>query len=442
MPEAALGPAPEPGAVPPERSRKVLLLAAFVALLLVAAGGAVVFWPTRNEPGVDTATSKPSRPLTPFEQTLQLLQAQAAALTSGDEKGWLAPLDPANRKMIDRYKIIYRNLRALEISHAEFHAEKQPEASSGDTVVADTALAYCLSGVSCPSWRRSSWVEGPPQAAYRVTVKRVNGAYRITAMTDKGAADDNYLQPAPWDNRALTVLKGKRVIVAGPSSQAKRLKQVLALAEKAAKAVDKYAGYIKNPQRRYRVYVADERGWKDWYGGVDEDWIIGYEIPLNATGGDVILRAKSAGDQRQLAVTVKHELAHVVTLASGHWETGDDQWLVEGIAEYIGALPRKPQETGNHDVLAETFRRRGVPKSIAVPSLTAKADDLTVNTLYAMGHYATACMADKFGERKLMRFTDLVLRQAKKPDEASRSAYGKPFATVDRDCLSWIRKRV
>ncbi len=422
----------------PGRSRN-LLLAFLTAVLLVAAGGALVAWPIRSE---STVAPKSSRPLTPFEQAQKLLRAQAAALAGGDEKGWLAPLDPANKKMIDRYKIIYRNLRALEISHAEFHAEKKQDASSGDTVVADIALAYCLSGVNCPSWRRNSWIEGPPQAAYRVTIKPANGKYRITTMTEKGAADGNYLQPAPWDNRALTVLKGKRVIVAGPSSQAKRLKQVLTLAEKAAKAVDKYAGYIKNRQRRYRVYVADEKGWKDWYGGVDQDWIIGYEIPLNATGGDVILRAKSAGDQRQLAVTVKHELAHVVTLASGHWETGDDQWLVEGIAEYIGALPRKPQETGNHDVLAETFRKRGVPKSIAVPSLTAKSDDLTVNTLYAMGHYATACMADRFGERKLMKFTDLVLREAKKPDEASRSAYGKPFATVDKDCLSWIRKRV
>jgi hypothetical protein len=232
------------------------------------------------------------------------------------------------------------------------------------------------------------------------------------------------------------------VIVAGPNSQAKRLKQVLKLAEKAAKVTDKYAGYVNNPQRRYRVYVADEAGWKKWYGGIEQKWVIGYEMPLNSTGGDIILRAKASEDPRQLAVTLQHELTHVVTLAGGHWETTDDQWLIEGIAEYVGALPRKAQDTGNHDVLAESFGKHGAPKTIVVPQLPDDADDLTVNTLYAMGHYATSCMAATYGERKLMQFTNLVLREAKKPDEASRTAYGKPFATVDKACVRWIRDRV
>ena len=50
-------------------------------------------------------------------------------------------------------------------------------------------------------------------------------------------------------------------------------------------------------------------------------------------------------------------------------------------------------------------------------------------------------MAAKFGERKLLQFANLVLREAKSLDEASRTAYGKPFATVDKACLSWIRDR-
>ncbi|GIF09568.1 hypothetical protein [Actinoplanes siamensis] len=44
-------------------------------------------------------------------------------------------------------------------------------------------------------------------------------------------------------------------------------------------------------------------------------------------------------------------------------------------------------------------------------------------------------MAEKYGDRR-PRSTNLVLPEAKKPDEASRAAYGKPFAIVDRACLS------
>ncbi|BCJ43834.1 hypothetical protein GCM10010168_91230 [Actinoplanes ianthinogenes] len=429
--------APQP---PPKRSHTTGILAALAAVLLAAAAAAVIFWPDRDETAKADAAGKPTRPATPFESALEALHRQAEALVKGDEKGWLAPVDPANKALVTRYRTMFTNLRSLEISHAEFHADKL-EGGTAEKVVTQAALGYCFSGVSCPAWR-NNYDEGPAKATYRVTFTLAGTTWRITEMNDAAGVEHNYLQPAPWDNRELTFVKGKRVIVAGPRSQAKRLKQVLALSEKAAQVTDKYAGFVNNAQRRYRVYLADEAGWKKWYGGIDQKWVIGYEMPLNATGGDVILRAKASADSRQLAVTVQHELTHVVTLAGGHWENTDDQWLVEGIAEYIGALPRGPQNTGNHDVLSESFRRRGEPKTIAVPPLSDDADDLTVNTLYAMGHYATACMADKFGEQKLMQFTDLVLRAAKKPDEASRTAYGKPFATVDKACLSWIRDRV
>ncbi|WP_083971113.1 M1 aminopeptidase family protein [Actinoplanes awajinensis] len=440
-PPAPWGPPPFPPIPPaPQRNWKPAVFATLAAVILAAGAGAAVLWPARDEPAKADAATAPARPATPFELVAERLQKQAEALTKGDEKAWLAFVDPAKKTLVTRYRTMFRNLRTLEISHAEFHADKL-EGTTATKVVTQAALGYCFSGVACPDWRKN-YDEGPAKVTYRLTFQQVRGQWVITELNDQAGVENNYLQPAPWDNRALTFVKGKRVIVAGPSSQAKQLKQVLVLAERAAKVADRYAGYVNNPQRRYRVYVADEKGWKNWYGGIKEKWVIGYEMPLNSTGGDIVLRAKSSADRGQLAVTIQHELAHVVTLAGGTWETTDDQWLVEGVAEYIGALPRKPQDTGNHDVLIEAFQRRGMPKSIAVPSLADNADDLTVNTLYAMGHYATACMAAKFGDRKLLQFTNLVLREAKKPDEASRTAYGKPFATVDKACLSWIRDRV
>ncbi|GIF15050.1 hypothetical protein [Actinoplanes teichomyceticus] len=408
--------------------------------MLAAAAGAAVRWPHPAEPAKAGAAAQPTRPPTPFAIVLQRLRKQADALVSGDEKTWMSPVDPARKALVTRYRTMYRNLRALQISHAEIHADKLA-GTTATKVVVQAALGYCLSGVACPAWR-DDYDEGPAKATYRLTFQQVRGQWSIVDLNDAAGVQHNHLQPAPWDNRKLTFVTGRRVIVAGPSGQAKRLKQVLALAEKAAGVADRYAGYVHNPQPRYRVYVADEKGWKNWYGGIDEKWVIGYEMPLNSTGGDVILRARGSTDPRQLAVTIQHELAHVITLAGGHWETSDDQWLVEGVAEYIGAQPRAPQETGNRDVLAAVFRERGVPKSIAVPPLPDDADDLTVNTIYAMGHYATACMAAKFGERRMLKFTDLVLREAKKPDEAARTAYGRSFASVDRACLSWIRDRV
>ena len=416
----------------PSRSLKPVVAAVVAAVLLVAGVAAVIFWPKAEEPAA--AVPEPKRPLTAFEQSLALLQKQATALEKGDEKGWLAPVDP---KLIPQYRMIFRNLRGLGIGHVEYHATPD-EASTRTKAVVNASLGYCFQGGVCPPWRSGS-SDGPPKFSHQLTLTPRAGSYVITrTKTAKGAT------VPPWSAQTLHFAVGKRVVVAGPGNQKKYLKRFLKLAEKAAGVTDRYATLIGNKQgARYRVYLADDKSWKKWYGGERAGWSIGYAIPLNTAGTDIVLRTRKVLQEDDMLLVVQHELAHVVTLAGlSTRDTDDDQWLVEGIAEYIGAYPKKPQHTYSRYVLAEAFRKRGAPKSIAVRSLTDNADDLTVSTLYAMGHYASGCMADRYGERRLMKFIDLVLRKGGKPAEASQAAFGKPFKSVDKACLSWIRSRV
>jgi hypothetical protein len=400
----------------------------------------VVFWPSR-EP-VAVAQPQPTRPPTPFEQAAAILDQQAAALVKGDEKGWLAPVDPARPALVARYRNIFRNLRGLDVSHAEYHARPLPDGKPG-AVIAKALFGYCFSGVACPSWR-SSADDGPPKVTHHLTFEVINGRYAITALDPEPGTSFNQLEPAPWDGAALVIARGERVTVAATGNQGKHVKKVLAAAEKAAGITDRFAGYVGNRQQRYRIYLADDRAWRTWYGGEQLNWVIGYELPLNAIGADVVLRAGKLPEGRhELAFLVQHELGHVVTLAGlTRWETDDDQWLLEGIAEYIGAHPAAADDTGNRDILATEFRRRDAPKTIATASLTDDADDRAVDRLYAMGHFATSCMAARYGERKLFAFVDRVLRKGEKPDQAARAAYGTSFAAVDKACLKWIRAKV
>jgi hypothetical protein len=48
-------------------------------------------------------------------------------------------------------------------------------------------------------------------------------------------------------------------------------------------------------------------------------------------------------------------------------------------------------------------------------------------------------MATKFGQRKMFDFIKLTLREGYGLDQASQEAYGKPFHTVDKSCVSWIK---
>ncbi|MEU4419450.1 hypothetical protein AB0F81_02420 [Actinoplanes sp. NPDC024001] len=411
------------------------IVAGLAVVLTVAAGaGAVVFWPEAEEPAA--ADLPPRRPLTPFEAALGVLQAQAAALEKGDEKGWLAPVDTAQPKLIAKYRTIFRNLRGLDVGHVEYHADPQE-----DSTVVLASLGYCFKGAVCPEWRSGDG-HGPPKLEQEVTFALRDGRYVLTGMTP--AKRDRNLKSPPWESQTLHFARGARVVVAGPSSQRKHLKRILKVAEKAAAVTDRFAGQIGNRQgARYRIYLADEKSWKSWYGGNDMKWAIGYAIPLNAAGSDIVLRTRKVLQEKDLSVIVQHELAHVVTLGGlSTRDTDDDQWLVEGIAEYIGSYPKKPQNTYSQFVLEAAFSRHGSPRTIAAPPLTSDADDLTVAALYAMGHYASGCIASKYGEPKLMKFADLVLRKGSKPDAASRAVFGKPFPAVDKACLSWIKSRV
>ncbi|MEV4703433.1 hypothetical protein [Actinoplanes sp. NPDC049316] len=424
------------------RRRAVAVVAGLAAAVVAVTAGAVAFWPSGRPAAVvhlqqDTASPPP----TPFAQVVAILDHQAAALLAGDERGWLAPVDPKRPALLKRYRGIFRNLRGLDVRHVEYHAFERQDGKPG-AVTANAVLGYCLGGGACPGWR-SEFDQGPPKTTQLVTFEMIGGRYTITDLAAGMGAGGNKVQAAPWDGDELIIARGKRVTVAAPRSQKKNVRTVLAAAEKAAVVADGFAAYVNNPQPHYRVYLADDRAWHSWYGGRRPTWFIGYQLRLNASGADVVLRAgKVLKSRRQLAFTVQHELGHVVTLSGTTKERSEHQWLSEGIAEYIGAYPRKLATTGNWDVVAAEFRRRDAPVTIATTSLTGAADDRTVDRLYAMGHFAATCMAEKYGQRKLFAFTDGVLRRGERIDKAARAAYGRSFDTVDKACVTWIRAKV
>ncbi len=110
-------------------------------------------------------------------------------------------------------------------------------------------------------------------------------------------------------------------------------------------------------------------------------------------------------------------------------------WLVEGVAEYIGAQPR---------AAGATYSRIAVrrPTSLAARPLRDGARRPEVAAFYALGHYAVQCLATKFGEARAMEFVRLRLRLGNSLDTAARSVFGRPFGTVDRTCVDWIRQQV
>jgi hypothetical protein len=425
-------------------TRRALVVSASVLAAAVAVStGIVAFSPSSSrhpEPiamPAAAATQPPAK--TPLEQAEQSLDQQAAALLRGDEKGWLAAVDTRKPALVAHYRSMFRSLRGLGVSQFDYRPYIRP-GGKGATVVLGATVTYCLSRTRCPDWTADE-SSGPPRVEQQLTLAPIRGHYVITTLT-KGPQRTR-LQPTPWESGDLVFARGSRVTVAGPKSQSKNLRRVLAIAEKSARINDKFAGYVRNPQSRYRVLLADDKTWKSWYGGIEGTWTVAYAVPLNDAGTDVVLRmTKLQGDSELLATTIQHELGHVVTLGGiGVRDFDEDQWLTEGIAEYIGWAPKHATASWRRASVRNAFRGAKRPRTIASKPLSDDASDAASDRFYGLGHFAADCMAQQYGERALFEFVRLTLRADNTYDQASRDAFGKPFATVDKGCLVWIKNQ-
>jgi hypothetical protein len=372
-----------------------------------------------------------------WDEAKQALDRQAAALVRGDEQGWLAAVDPANARLREQYRGMYANLRALGVSAWSYHVRIPAVTRYGrPELETDTTVAFCLHTASCPAFDPARSASGQPVSTVdqHLSMTRRDGAYVITALEPVEGQ-----LTMPWQGR-LTFAQGKRVTVAAPPSQAGRLAEAVAAADRAAVVADRYARFVGNPQQRYRVYLAGEAEWRTWFGGAPRRNAIGYAIPVGIAATEVVLRMdelRGAGLQE----TARHELGHVVTLS------GSDQryaavydvheWLVEGVAEYIGHVPEPPTASRRQPLIDGAKR---LPASLAMPPLTDDSPPDEVNRFYGLGHHAVSCLADRFGERAFFGFFTRVLREGASYAEASRAAFRRPWKEVDRACVAAIRR--
>jgi hypothetical protein len=415
-----------PGVPPkkPHRGKSLLVVAALAAL-------AVAVVPGPDPHGASIAqTVVPVSPASPAEiaekDIGKVLTAQSAALVRGDQTGWLAAVDPAQPALRKRYRDLYRSLRALRVT--KFHYETGALDLGGGQVKTNASIEYCLA-------RPAKACSDPALIGQRLTLKKGAKGYVISRLD----RDEDNLE-TPWESGSLIFAQGKRVTVGAPASLRKHLSEVVRIADRSATVNDRVARTMKNPQQRYRIFLATDKTWKSWYGGDLPRYSTAYAIPLNQSGSDVVLRMSDLDDDAEdLKVTIQHEMAHVAILSNlDGTDSNDDLWLTEGVAEYVGWLPLRAGPDLTMPSLAKAFRGSSRPKSIVQKPIAGDSDDRKAGLFYGFGHFSVSCMVVKFGESRTMKFVRLKLREAKSLDAASRSAFGKPFATVDKSCVSWI----
>ncbi|WP_203729338.1 hypothetical protein [Paractinoplanes durhamensis] len=395
-----------------------------------------------DKPTTATSATGGGQPLDPEDQAWKIAQAQVDALLGDNEQAWLDLIDPSQPQYREQYRTLFRTLRAMRINHAEALAVPPPgEVGGTDFYV---GFSYCFQGSPCPT------AFNQPKMVKRVTLTTAGGR-QVISVVDFNPTTIYNVKGAPWADDQLVITEGKRVVVAASASRAADIPQVIALADQAAVDIDRFGNHLRTAQDRYRIFLADDHDWATWFNGDQPEWAIGYAWEVAGTGMDVVLHASQVLDGTEDAqIVIRHEMGHVLTMIGAQPPDNPleflfndrNQWLREGIAEYIGQNGRPAQQTYHRSTLQRAFRSSNPPRSIMASSVRAGSERNSVDGLYAMGYAATSCMAARYGEAAMFHFTDLVLREATKEDAASRKIYGKPFAQVDRDCLTWIRQHL
>lgn len=409
-------------------------------LLVLCAGGVVVgnrIVAARGERERGAAIAEVGRDASvgSWTEAKQALDRHAAALVAGDETGWLAAVDPRQPGLVDRYRQLYTRLRALDVSAWSYHVRVQPPTRYGHSDLSPIAtVAWCLRAFTCPG-------DDPLQAGPKVSTLEQNltmrrtgdrtGTYVITKVEER--------RLLPWQED-LRIAQGRRVTVAAPPRLAAELPAMVTAADQAATVSDRYATMIGNPQRRYRVYVAGDREWSSWFGRKPAGkQVVAYAIAIGSASTDVVLHHEAVRRADRVEV-LRHEFGHVVTLA-GTDRSSDafydlDDWLKEGIAEYIAFAPRPARSSPR----LASVRAGAPPTTVVQPPLTDRTFDRDGDRFYGLGHLSVDCFAQTYGEAKLFAFVKLALRDKVGYDVASQRVFGRPFREVDRQCVAGIRR--
>jgi len=400
-------------APPPRRTDRWLAL--FGVLTLLCAG-VFVLSVARNRATAGRAQQA--------ERTIRAaLDRQGAALLRGDRSGWLSNVDPALSGDLTR---LYANLRGLQVSG---WLPRTRRVRTGPRWSAEVQIRVCFSTPACPRTPETYVPAGEVISARTEWV--VTGGRAVLRAFDQVGPDGS----VPWKRTALTFAAGARVVVAAPKdAEGTKPEAWLPAAERAAQVADRYAVTEARPGR-YVMFLAGERHWQEAVG--EDREAAAFVDRTSEQTAFAIVDATALGADPTDERLLRHEFGHIATLLG----TLDnrDEWVVEGIAEYIAYLgsPVRSYE------LVEDARWHVAHKAWAGRlDLEWSTEPTERFGYYAMAFLAMRCLGETYGEPKMLAFFSKVAREGKPPQEAATETLGTPWEQVQATCkpkiLTWL----
>ena len=433
-------PAPEM-LVAPRRRRRWPIAVAGVVVIAVAAAITVVLTDGGSGSGKQqnaaaTTSARPATSASPtaseaptFDPTnLQMvLDAQSKALLSGDEKAFLAPVDPTAKSAVTAYQRMYHNLRAM---HVKVFSQNPP-GSLVDSTPRPVSLmvSYCLVVTTCKD----------TIANWTVYVQLEDGKAMITRYIAPGA--DNFPgTPLPWQLTTLTAVVGPRVVVATSSDLASKLPNALKIANHAAVVDDAFAKWGKPSV--YVVYLADHAEFPKWFDSqLTYKQTTAFTTNLSTTDipATLVMPDSAEFTPGGLTYIMQSEMARVAVEQQESSQPPDNT-IEEGLADYCGTVGHTNWESYVLQEARSYIRSGKWSHQVYLTKETQSSNVDTVNATFGIGYLAVRYLVTTYGLDKMLTFFGDLEHNSQTLDVSSRDAFGKAWTTVNAAAVKYIEK--
>ncbi|TDU86564.1 hypothetical protein EV138_0073 [Kribbella voronezhensis] len=302
----------------------------------------------------------------------KILAARAHAVQQDNEAEFLADVDPGNKTLLARQRMLFGNLRQFgfaklgyERLHEQFD-QRLVDKYGPSTYAVGVAMAYQIQGIDPVPVRT--------MLGYTFT-KRPDGRWMLVSDTDLDRQLPRGSHQEAWDIGRVLVKRGPRVLVVVEQDQTELATSLVAKAVSAVKAVG--ASWPGGWTGSGFVIALDDKVVR----GAD------YSLPKNAEDalamatwvyrtlpGEVSGMGERADSYvvinprnraRVDARTLAHEFTHVATAPYGAYAP---RWMVEGAATYVEFLPMDGAEDLALDKYEAKVRTKYLAKANGLPT--------------------------------------------------------------------------
>jgi hypothetical protein len=347
-----------------------------LSLVLVAAAGAGGLALHRSsqhdDESSDTATSAPNIDLEARAAAVnEVLTRRAQAVLAGNEKEFLADVDPGNTRLVSGQRTLFTNLREFGFAKlayqqlAQQYDDSMVQKYGPSTYLVAVAMTYQIRGIDLVPVRA--------MLGYTFT-QRPNGTWMLVSDSDLDKRLPRGSHEEAWDTGLVLVKRAPRVLVVVERGQDALANRLISMSTSAVQAVTK--SWPGGWNGSGVVIALDDkivRGADYTQPKNDEDALamatfVYRTLPGEVTGAgeraDSYVVINPHNRDKVDARTLAHEFTHVATAPYGAFAP---RWMVEGAATYIEFLPMAGQKDLAIAQYRQDVRTKYLAKATGLP---------------------------------------------------------------------------